>query len=49
MTRIPEPVMSTKAQAAHDVEILDFSNIIPDLPKNVYTEFYDIFFVSAAK
>ena len=39
---------STSAQAdrvasTHDVEILDFSDIIPDLPKNVFTEFYDIF------
>ena len=36
---------STSAQVAstHDVEILDFSDIIPDLPKNVFTEFYDIF------
>ena len=34
---------STSAQAAHDVEILDFYNIISDLPKNVYTEFYDVF------
>ena len=39
---------STSAQAdrvasTHDVEILDFSDIIPDLPKKVYTEFYDIF------
>ena len=39
---------STSAQAdrvasTHDVEILDFSDIIPGLPKNVFTEFYDIF------
>jgi len=39
---------STSAQAdrvasTHDVEILDFSDIITDLPKKVYTEFYDIF------
>jgi len=39
---------STSAQAdqvasTHDVEILDFSDVIPDLPKNVFTEFYDIF------
>ena len=32
-----------QASTPKAIEILDFSNILPTMPKNVYTEFYDIF------
>ena len=32
-----------QASTTEAIEILDFSNVLPPMPKNVYTEFYDIF------
>ena len=34
-----------QASTPEAIEILDFSNVLPPMPKNVYTEFYDIFHV----
>ena len=44
-TEVSHEPLAANNESSQAIEILDFSNVLPEMPKNIYIEFFDIFHV----